>query len=179
MPAVFERCYIEGLVIVKPRVFPDGRGFFLETYKKSEYAANGITEDFVQDNHSRSSRGVLRGLHFQRAPYAQGKLVRVTRGRVWDVAVDIRPGSATYGKWYGVELSEENRTMFYIPAGFAHGFVTLEDDTEFMYKCTAEYNKESEGGLIWNDPDLAIGWPVTDVLVSEKDQVLPRMKELL
>lgn len=179
MPAVFERCYIEGLVIVKPRVFPDGRGFFLETYRKSEYAANGITEDFVQDNHSKSSRGVLRGLHFQRAPYAQGKLVRVTRGRVWDVAVDIRPGSATYGKWYGLELSEENRTMFYIPAGFAHGFVTLEDDTEFMYKCTAEYNKESEGGLIWNDPDLAIGWPVTDVLVSEKDQVLPRLKELL
>jgi dTDP-4-dehydrorhamnose 3,5-epimerase len=179
MPAVFERCYIEGLVIVKPRVFPDGRGFFLETYKKSEYAANGITEDFVQDNHSKSSRGVLRGLHFQRAPHAQGKLVRVTRGRVWDVAVDIRPGSATYGKWYGLELSEENRTMFYIPAGFAHGFVTLEDDTEFMYKCTAEYNKESEGGLIWNDPDLAIEWPVTDVLVSEKDQVLPRLKELL
>ncbi|MDR0071130.1 dTDP-4-dehydrorhamnose 3,5-epimerase, partial [Acinetobacter sp. 11520] len=129
---------------------------------------------FVQDNHSLSQKGVLRGLHYQNAPYAQGKLVRVVQGRVWDVAVDIRPDSKTYGEWVGVELSAENKTMFWIPEGFAHGFISLEDNTQFLYKTTNYYNKESEGAIIWNDPTLAIDWPlaeVDEVLVSDKDQV--------
>lgn len=175
MPATFSPGPIPGLVIVHPRVFPDGRGSFFETYKQSEYAANGIAEAFVQDNHSVSSKGVLRGLHFQNAPHGQGKLVRVIAGAVWDVAVDLRPGSATYGQWYGLELSAQNRTQFYIPAGFAHGFVTLTDGTEFCYKCTAEYHRASEGGVRWDDPQLAIRWPLSglEVSVSEKDAALP------
>ena len=178
MPFTFTATPIEGLVVVTPRVFPDGRGFFIETYKEADFRKAGIDGRFVQDNHSRSSRGTLRGLHFQRAPHAQGKLVRATRGRLWDVAVDLRPGSPTYGKWHGLELSEENRIMFYIPAGFAHGFLALEDGTELQYKCTAEYNAASDGGLRWDDPDLAIAWPISDVLVSAKDAALPYLKEL-
>jgi len=178
MPFGFSATSIEGLMVVTPRVYSDERGFFIETYKESDFLKAGITGRFVQDNHSRSSRGTLRGLHFQRAPHAQGKLVRVTRGRLWDVAVDLRPGSPTYGKWHGIELSADNRTMFYIPAGFAHGFVALEDCTELQYKCTAEYNAASDGGVRWDDPELAIAWPVTDVLVSAKDAALPYLKEL-
>jgi dTDP-4-dehydrorhamnose 3,5-epimerase len=175
MPATFSPGPLEGLVTVQPRVFPDGRGSFFETYKQSEYAANGIAELFVQDNHSVSSKGVLRGLHFQRAPHAQGKLVRVVAGAVWDVAVDLRPASPTYRRWYGVELSAENRMQFYIPAGFAHGFLTLSETAEFVYKCTAEYDKSSEGGLRWDDPSLAIAWPLSGQVptVSEKDLALP------
>ena len=175
MPAVFTPGPLAGLVVVQPRIFPDGRGTFFETFKRSEYAANGIADDFVQDNHSVSTKGVLRGLHFQTAPHAQGKLVRVISGAVWDVAVDIRPGSATYGQWYGLELSAHNRTQFYIPAGFAHGFLTLTDQTEFVYKCTAEYDRASEGGFRWDDPRLAIVWPVSGSapVVSEKDAALP------
>jgi dTDP-4-dehydrorhamnose 3,5-epimerase len=162
-------------VIVQPRVFPDGRGCFFETYKQSEYASNGIPETFVQDNHSVSVRGVLRGLHFQTGDHAQGKLVRVVRGVVWDVVVDLRRGSETLGKWFGLELSAENRTQFYIPPGFAHGFITLSDEAEFCYKCTAEYHRASEAGILWNDPTLAIAWPLAgfDVSVSEKDALLP------
>ena len=178
MPFSFTPGPIEGLVIIEPRIFPDERGFFMETFKQSDFATAGIPGPFVQDNHSRSSRGTLRGLHFQRPPYAQGKLVRVTRGAVWDVAVDLRRTSSTYGKWYALELSAQNHLMFWIPPGFAHGFVALEDDTELQYKCTAEYHAPSDGGVRWNDPDLAITWPMLDVLVSPKDASLPFLKEL-
>lgn len=175
MPAEFRAGPLAGLVIVQPRVFPDDRGFFFEAFKASEYHQAGIPELFTQDNHSRSTKGVLRGLHLQREPHAQGKLVRVSLGAVWDVAVDLRPGSPTLGQWFGLELSAENRTMFYIPPGFAHGFLTLSEVAEFQYKCTAEYHKASEAGVRWDDPRLAIAWPRLDVpyLVSEKDQSLP------
>jgi dTDP-4-dehydrorhamnose 3,5-epimerase len=178
MPCTFEKTFIDGLLIVTPRVFPDERGFFLESYKASEFAAAGIREVFVQDNHSRSSRGVLRGLHFQKAPHAQAKLVRVTRGLVWDVAVDLRRGSPTYGKWLGLELGEDNRKMLYIPRGFAHGFVSLTDDAELQYKCSAEYNKDSDGGVRWDDPELAITWPLPEVTFSEKDAALPLLRDI-
>jgi dTDP-4-dehydrorhamnose 3,5-epimerase len=178
MPFTFEKTIIPGLIVVRPRVFPDGRGFFVETYKESDFVNNGINVKFKQDNHSCSSKGVLRGLHLQKGSHAQGKLVRVTAGKVWDVAVDLRPDSPTFKKWYGIELSSENKTMFYIPPGFAHGFVTLEDNTEFMYKCTEEFNKESEGAVRWNDPEIAIEWPLTDVLVSDKDAENPLLKDI-
>jgi len=178
MPFTFEQTPIDGLLIVRPRIFPDDRGFFMESYKASEFAAAGIHEVFVQDNHSRSGRGVLRGLHFQRAPHAQAKLVRVTSGLVWDVAVDLRAGSATYGRWFGLELSAENHTMLFLPRGFAHGFVTLSDVAELLYKCGTEYHKESDGGVRWNDPDLAITWPLDDVLLSDKDAALPWLRDL-
>ena len=173
MPFGFKQGPLEGLVIVEPRLFPDGRGSFMESYKASDYSGAGIAGPFVQDNHSVSSRGTVRGLHFQRQPHAQGKLVRVTRGRVWDVAVDVRKASPTFGKWYGLELSVENRLQFWIPAGFAHGFVALEEGTELQYKCTAEYAPASEGGIRWDDPILAIAWPVAGAVVSEKDARLP------
>jgi len=175
MPCTVTPGPLEGLLILQPRVFADDRGFFFESYSAADLAPHGLTASFVQDNHSKSSVGVLRGLHFQREPYAQGKLVRVVKGRVWDVAVDLRPGSPTLGRWFGLELSEENRTMFYIPPGFAHGFLTLENDTEFLYKCTAGYHKESEGAYRWDDPTFAIAWPRVDapIVVSEKDGKAP------
>jgi len=180
MPFTFTNAPIEGLVIIEPRAFPDERGFFMENYKQSDFEKAGIVGPFVQDNHSRSKRGVLRGLHFQRPPYAQGKLVRVSRGRAWDVAVDLREGSPTFGKYFALELSESNRLMFWIPAGFAHGFLALEDDTELQYKCTAEYNAASDGGLRWNDPDIAIAWPDIGIapIVSAKDAALPTLREV-
>jgi dTDP-4-dehydrorhamnose 3,5-epimerase len=180
MPFTFTKVPIEGLVIIEPRAFPDERGFFMESYKQSDFEKAGILGPFVQDNHSRSKRGVLRGLHFQRPPYAQGKLVRVSRGRAWDVAVDLRGGSPTFGKYFALELSESNRLMLWIPAGFAHGFLALEDDTELQYKCTAEYNAASDGGLRWNDPDIAIAWPDIGIppLVSAKDAALPILREV-
>jgi dTDP-4-dehydrorhamnose 3,5-epimerase len=180
MPFTFTKAPIEGLVIIEPRAFPDERGFFMESYKQSDFEKAGVLGPFVQDNHSRSKRGVLRGLHFQRPPYAQGKLVRVSRGCAWDVAVDLREGSPTFGKYFALELSESNRLMFWIPAGFAHGFLALEDDTELQYKCTAEYNTESDGGLRWNDPDIAIAWPDIGIppIVSSKDAALPLLREV-
>src|SRR6185369_6435660 len=150
MPARFAGVGIPGLVVVQPEGFLDGRGNFFETYRQSEYSANGISDVFVQDCHSVSHRGVLRGLHFQHPPHAQGKLVRVVSGAVWDVAVDLRPDSPTWGQWYGLELSAENRTQFYIPAGFAHGFLTLSEKAEYVYKCSAEYHKASEDGVRWD-----------------------------
>jgi dTDP-4-dehydrorhamnose 3,5-epimerase len=177
MPAAFTRLSPDGLILVEPRAFPDDRGFFMETYKKSEYSANGIDAEFVQDNHSFSARGVVRGLHFQLPPSAQGKLVRVPSGRVWDVAVDVRRGSPTFGKWTGIELSDENRRMLWIPAGFAHGFVALSDTAHLMYKCSAEYDKASESGIRWDDPDLAIEWPLKASSVSAKDAVLPMLRD--
>jgi dTDP-4-dehydrorhamnose 3,5-epimerase len=169
---------LRGLLVIEPKLFDDERGFFMETYKESEFFAAGITERFVQDNHSRSRRGVLRGLHFQREPHAQGKLVRVLRGAVWDVAVDLRPSSPTQAKWHAVELSAENQLMFYLPPGFAHGFLTLSDEAELVYKCSAEYDKMSDGGLRWDDPDLAIAWPFRHVIVSAKDAALPYFADL-
>jgi dTDP-4-dehydrorhamnose 3,5-epimerase len=178
MPCTFENTFIDGLLIVTPRVYPDERGYFLESYKAGEFAAAGIREAFVQDNHSRSVRRVLRGLHFQKAPHAQAKLVRVTRGLVWDVAVDLRRGSPTFGRWLGTELGEENRRMLFIPRGFAHGFVTLSEGAELLYKCSAEYDKDSDGGVRWDDPDLAIGWPISDVKLSGKDASLPLLRDI-
>ena len=168
MPFEFEHCDIEGLVVVMPKVFGDNRGFFLETYSKKAFAEGGIVAEFVQDNHSKSKRGVLRGLHFQKRK-AQGKLVRVTAGRVLDVAVDLRRHSPTFGKWKTVELSAENKKMFYIPEGFAHGFLTLEDNTEFQYKCTDDYAPEYDSGILWNDSDLNIDWKFAEYGLTEAD----------
>jgi dTDP-4-dehydrorhamnose 3,5-epimerase len=161
---------IAGPLIIEPRVFGDARGFFMETWNEAGFAQAGLTMRFVQDNHSRSQKGVLRGLHFQN-PGPQGKLVRVTRGAVFDVAVDLRKASTTFGQWVGVELSADNQRMFWIPEGFAHGFFTLEDDTDFLYKCTAPYAPQHEHTLAWNDPQVAVVWPDLGVapVVSEKD----------
>jgi len=174
----FKKLSIEGLLLIKPQRFGDTRGWFQETFKASAFASEGFGEDFVQDNISLSSRGTLRGLHFQNEPYAQGKLVQVLHGRGWDVAVDLRPKSPSFGKWHGLELSAAVPQLFYIPAGFAHGFVALEDNTLFSYKCTKEYNKASEGGVRWNDPEVAITWPLQDVTLSEKDGLLPLLKDV-
>ena len=149
---------IDGLYIIEPTVFGDNRGFFLESYNKKEFKEIGITNEFVQDNHSKSKKGVLRGLHFQKE-FPQGKLVRVIKGSVFDVAVDLRSDSNTYGKWFGIELTEENKKQFYIPEGFAHGFLVLSDVAEFCYKCTDFYHPGDEGGLAWNDPEIGIEWP--------------------
>jgi dTDP-4-dehydrorhamnose 3,5-epimerase len=161
---------IEGVFIIKPRVFTDERGYFFESWSKALFDKAGIVKDFVQDNQSLSQAGVLRGLHFQNPPYSQAKLVRVIKGGVLDVAVDIRPQSPTYGKHVSVELNEENKLLFYIPEGFAHGFLTLQPDTIFSYKCSNIYHKASEDCLKWDDPDLAINWNTTHPLVSGKDQ---------
>lgn len=170
--------HIPGLVEVDPTVFGDERGYFFESYNKKAFTDAGITEEFVQDNQSLSAKGVLRGLHFQNPPHAQGKLVRVIKGSVLDVAVDIRKGSPTYGQYHKVLLSEENKKMFWVPPGFAHGFLTLEDNTIFAYKCTDFYNKESEGSIAWNDPQLGIDWGVDDPNVSAKDREAPGFNEL-
>ena len=162
---------IDGPLIIEPQVFGDERGFFMESWNAARFAEAGLDLRFVQDNHSRSRKGVLRGLHFQN-PNPQGKLVRVTAGRAWDVAVDIRRGSPTFGKWTGVELSAANKRMFWIPEGFAHGFLSLEDDTDFLYKCTALYDASAEHSLAWNDPTVAIEWPLEGIepVISGKDQ---------
>jgi dTDP-4-dehydrorhamnose 3,5-epimerase len=169
---------IEGLLIIEPQVFTDSRGYFYESYNKEKFVAAGINIEFVQDNQSLSQKGIVRGLHFQAPPFDQGKLVRVIQGAVLDVAVDIRKNSPTYGQNFSIELSAQNRTMFYIPPGFAHGFETLEDNTIFLYKCTDVYNKQSEGGLLWNDADLGIKWQTSNPLISEKDKILPLLKDL-
>ena len=172
----FERLSIPEVILIKPKVFDDERGFFLEFYKYSIFKEAGIDFIFVQDNHSKSKKGVLRGLHYQLNPKAQGKLVRCIRGKVWDVAVDIRKGSPTYGKWVAVELSEENKFMLWIPPGFAHGFVAFED-SEIIYKCTSEYEPSLDRGIIWNDPEIGIPWPVKEPILSKKDASLPPLKE--
>ena len=177
MPFRFTPLQIPEVILVEPRVFPDARGFFLETYKFSDFQAHGITETFVQDNHSRSLRGVLRGLHFQNPPAAQGKLVRAVRGVIFDVAVDIRPSSSTFGQWVGEILSDENHRLLYIPPGFAHGFLVLSDVADVSYKVTAEYAPHLDSGIIWNDPTIAIQWPIQTPLLSPKDAALPRLLE--
>ena len=175
-----ETCDIEGLKVITPQVFGDSRGYFMETYNKNDFVAAGIDVDFVQDNQSASAKNVLRGLHFQ-INYPQDKLVRVVRGAVFDVAVDLREGSKTFGKWFGVELSEENKKQFFIPKGFAHGFYVLSDYAEFAYKCSDFYHPNDEGGVIYNDPDIGVEWPIEDgmeLTLSEKDTKWPGIKEL-
>jgi dTDP-4-dehydrorhamnose 3,5-epimerase len=176
MPFRFQRLEISDLVLIEPKLFLDERGFFLEIYKHSEYAANGIKDTFVQENHSRSSRRTLRGLHYQKHPKAQGKLIRVVVGEIFDVSVDIRKGSETYGRWVGVTLSAENKRMLYVPPGFAHGFCVLSEEAEMIYKVTAEHAPEYEAGILWNDSDLGIRWPTEDPILSARDRTWPPLK---
>lgn len=166
----FETTFIKGLLVIEPRIIKDERGYFFESHNAQKFKENGLSLDFVQDNQSLSQKNVLRGLHFQNPPFQQGKLVRVIKGAVIDVAVDIRKNSETYGQHFSIELTEQNKKIFWIPPGFAHGFVSLEEDTIFHYKCTGLYNKASEDSLIWNDPDLDIDWGVENPIVSVKDQ---------
>ena len=168
---------IKGLLVIKPRVFGDERGYFFESFRDDLMKSNGVSPKFVQDNQSMSSKGILRGLHFQKDPFSQGKLVRVIKGSVLDVAVDIRKKSPTYGQHFSLELNEENKTMFYIPPGFAHGFLTLEDDTLFSYKCTNYYNKELEGSIRWNSKLLNINWGIENPILSSKDSTAPTFDE--
>jgi len=166
---------MEGPIIIEPRIFHDPRGYFFESYNADTFATAGLPANFVQDNQSLSQKNAVRGLHFQAPPFEQGKLVRVVQGAVVDVVVDIRKGSKTYGQSYAIELSAANQLMFWIPPGFAHGFETLEDNTIFLYKCTNIYHKGSEGGLLWNDPALKIQWRAQEPIVSDKDQILPKL----
>ncbi len=174
----FSTTKLPGVLLIEPKAFEDSRGYFMETYQKELFAKNGIPQEFVQDNHSYSAKGVLRGLHFQNPPFEQAKLVRVVDGEVFDVVVDIRPGSKTFGQWEGHVLSAENRKMLYIPKGFAHGFQTLCDDTELFYLMGNYYDPGSAHGIRWNDPLLAIDWPIALPVMSEKDQMLPLFQEL-
>ena len=167
---------LPGVLIIEPKVFGDARGFFMETWHAERYAAAGIPSKFVQDNCSRSSKGILRGLHFQE-PKGQGKLVHVLNGAVLDVAVDVRRGSPTFGKHVAVELTDQNRRQLWIPPGFAHGFCVLSESADFLYKCTELYSPEHDAGIAWNDPDVGIAWPVTDPKLSAKDAALPRLKD--
>jgi dTDP-4-dehydrorhamnose 3,5-epimerase len=173
----FEGSKIPGLKIIIPKKFSDNRGTFSETYKKSEFTKNDLNETFVQENRSVSKKNVLRGLHYQINPKAQGKLVSVQRGKIFDVAVDIRRNSPYFGKYVSIMLESETGTMFWIPAGFAHGFLSLEDNTTVTYKTTEEYSPEHERGIIWNDPDIGIEWPSKDVIVTERDSEFPRFKQ--
>lgn len=174
------QCGIDGLYIIEPKVFYDARGYFMESYNRNDFYEEGLKMDFVQDNQSMSTRGVLRGLHFQKKR-PQGKLVRVLRGEVFDVAVDIREGSATFGKWFGIILSEENKKQFYISEGFAHGFLVLSEEAEFAYKCTDFYQPDDEGGIIWNDADIGIEWPVENGMelnISAKDEKWSGLRDI-
>ena len=172
-------CDIEGLYVIEPTVFKDERGYFMETYNQNDFKEAGLDMTFVQDNQSMSVKGVLRGLHFQKQ-YPQGKLVRAVRGTVFDVAVDLRSDSKTYGKWFGVTLSAENKKQFYIPEGFAHGFLVLSDEAEFAYKCTDFYHPRDEGGLLWSDPEIGVDWPIEpgmELIISDKDKKWSGLKD--
>jgi dTDP-4-dehydrorhamnose 3,5-epimerase len=177
MPFIFQRLDIPEIILIEPRRFEDTRGFFMETYKYSDFLRNGIQEHFVQDNYSRSVRDVLRGLHYQRNPHAQGKLIQCIKGKNFDVAVDIRKGSPTFMQWISTELSEENNRMFYVPPGFAHGFIVVSDIADVIYKCTKEYSPEDDRGIIWNDPDIQIRWPIQEPVLSEKDSRHPLLRD--
>ncbi len=180
MPFEFIKQVIPDVILIKPQIFGDNRGFFMETYKKSDFVKNGINIDFMQDNHSSSTKGVLRGLHYQEAPFAQAKLVRCIKGRIYDVAVDIRKDSPTFAKYVRVELSEENKHMLFIPEGFAHGFVVLSDCAELIYKTSKEYAPQADRGILWNDEDINIDWGFDfEPILSEKDKNQPRLKEIL
>lgn len=179
MPFEFEKQKIEDVILVKPTVFGDIRGFFMETYKKSDFVKSGIEIDFIQDNHSKSSHGVLRGLHYQAKPYEQAKLVRCVKGKIYDVAVDLRKNSKTFGQYVKVELSEENKQMLFIPEGFAHGFVVLSNEAEILYKVNKEYAPNSDRGVLWSDNDLNINWGIDfEPILSEKDKIQPKLKDL-
>ena len=179
MPFEFIKQEIEDVILVKPKVFGDNRGFFMESYKKSDFFKNGINVEFNQDNHSKSTAHVLRGLHYQAKPYGQAKLVRCSRGRIYDVAVDIRPNSKTFGKYVKVELSEENKQMLFIPEGFAHGFVVLSDEAELLYKASGEYNPLADRGLLWNDKNINIDWEIDfEPILSDKDKIQPKLSEI-
>ena len=178
MPFKFSRLEIPDVILVELLPFRDTRGVFMELYKYSDFAQAGIKEYFLQDNYSRSAKNVLRGLHYQKHPRAQGKLVRCLKGSIFDVTVDMRNGSPTYSRWVGVELSENNNLMLYIPPAFAHGFVVLSDFAEALYKCTEEYYSEYERGIIWNDPAISIKWPVHNPILSEKDKGLPMLRNV-
>jgi dTDP-4-dehydrorhamnose 3,5-epimerase len=177
MPFRFESVEIPGPVLIHVDSFDDGRGFFIESYKQSEFERNGIPDTFVQDNWSRSVGGSLRGLHYQRAPKAQAKLISVVRGEIFDVVVDIRRGSPSFGRWLGVKLSEMSRKMLYVPVGFAHGFCVLSELADVVYKVSAEYDPEFESGIVWNDPGLAITWPVQKPVLSARDSRLPCFRD--
>lgn len=175
----FIKTEIEGLYIIEPKLYGDHRGYFMETYNYNEFKAAGLDMVFVQDNQSKSKKGVLRGMHFQ-TQHPQGKLVRAIKGEVFDVAIDLRKGSKTYGQWYGVLLTEENHRQFYVPEGFAHGFIVTSEEAEFAYKCTDFYHPEFEGGIAWNDPEIGIEWPlegIEEVLLSDKDKKAPTLRE--
>ncbi len=176
MPFTFKRLKIPDVLLIEPKVFKDERGYFMETYKFTEFEKFGI-KNFVQENQSFSVKGVIRGLHYQKNPYAQGKLVRVIKGEIFDVAVDIRKGSSTYGKYVSEILSDENKYMVYIPEGFAHGFCVLSNEAIVNYLTTAEYNKECDRGIIWNDEDIGIDWPIKNPIISEKDKRHPKLKD--
>lgn len=179
MPFEFQHLQkIPDLILIRSQVFEDRRGFLMESYKKSDFEANGIDVVFHQDIHSHSVRGALRGLHYQMNPTAQGKLAKVVKGEVFDVAVDIRQNSSTYGQWEGLTLSEENHHMLYIPPGFAHGFCVMSQEAEFIYKVTAEFDPETNRGVIWDDPDIGIDWPISDPILSDQDAVLPQLKDV-
>ena len=177
MPFRFRKLEIPEILLIEARVFEDDRGYFLESYKHSDFAANSISQTFVQDNISHSTRGVLRGLHFQNRPRAQAKLVTALQGRIFDVAVDIRRASPTYGQWVGVELDAQEFCMLWVPVGFAHGFCVLSQEATVAYKVTEEYAPEFDRGILWNDPDIGIQWPVTNPILSAKDAQLPLLKD--
>lgn len=177
MPFHFQPLAIPEVILVKPERFGDSRGFFMETYQYETFAANGIAPRFLQDNYSRSAKGVLRGLHYQKDPFAQGKLLKVVIGEIFDVAVDIRRGSPTFGQWVGERLSAENGRLLYVPPGFAHGFCVLSDSADLIYKATNYYKPETDRGIIWNDPQISIEWPITDPTLSAKDGKLPPLAQ--
>lgn len=172
----FKRLFIPDIIIIEPQIFPDKRGFFMETFKESMFKENGINTKFVQDNFSRSLKGVLRGLHYQKDPKAQAKLVTTLKGKIFDVAIDIRKNSPTYGKWIGEILSEDNHRLLYVPEGFAHGFCILSKEASVLYKVTREYSPEHDRGIIWNDPEVNITWPINNPILSKKDLQLPSLK---
>ena len=179
MPFEFIKQEIEGVVLIIPKVFGDNRGFFMESYKKSDFFENGIDVEFNQDNHSKSTKGVLRGLHYQAKPHGQAKLVRCSKGRIYDVAVDIRPNSETFGQYVKVELSEDNKQMLFIPEGFAHGFVALTDEVELLYKASGEYNQQADRGILWNDKDINIDWGIDFApILSDKDKCQPELSKI-
>lgn len=178
MPFTFKPLKIADVILIESKIFSDDRGFFCETFKASDFAKANLPTNFVQDNFSFSKKNVVRGLHYQKNPTAQGKLVSVIKGSVWDVAVDIRPESPTFKKWVAAELNDQNHFMLYIPPGFAHGFITLTEDVHLLYKCTNEYNPQTDAGIRWNDPDIGIKWPVSNPIISEKDAALPSSKIL-
>jgi dTDP-4-dehydrorhamnose 3,5-epimerase len=177
MPFTFTTLKIPEIILVEPKVFPDERGYFMESFKASDFKKANLPTRFIQDNFSFSKKDVIRGLHYQKNPEAQGKLVSVLKGGVWDVAVDVRRASPTFLKWVAAELNDQNHAMLYIPPGFAHGFISLTEDVHLLYKCTNEYDPQSDAGIRWNDPDIAISWPVTNPILSPKDQALPLLHQ--